>query len=304
MGPDCGRIQREGVESINYEIVTDSSANLTDEMIEQYRIHIVPLSYRIGLEERYSYVEGEKTDLKQFYERLRQGEVAETSLITVRDCQNVFESILKEGKDLLYIGFSSALSGTYNAAAMVARDLREAYPGRKIYAIDSLAASMGQGLLVYHAAEQKLAGKSIEEIRDWLLENKLRLCHWFTVDDLLYLKRGGRISAAAAAIGTILSVKPVMHVDDEGKLVPVSKVRGRRRSLAALVDEMEKTCTDPTEQMVFISHGDSMEDARYVEKLVRERLNVKDVRINYVDPVIGAHSGPGTVALFFLGTKR
>jgi DegV family protein with EDD domain len=163
---------------------------------------------------------------------------------------------------------------------------------------------MGQGLLVYHAAEQRLAGKSIEEIRDWLLENRLRLCHWFTVDDLLYLKRGGRISAAAAAIGTILSVKPVMHVDDEGKLVPVSKVRGRKKSLVALVDEMEKTCTNPTEQMVFISHGDSMEDARYVENLVRERLNVKDVRINYVDPVIGAHSGPGTVALFFLGTRR
>jgi len=196
------------------------------------------------------------------------------------------------------------LSGTYNVAAMVAEDLREKYPERKIYTIDSLAASMGQGLLVYHAAEQRLAGKSIEEIRDWLLENRLRLCHWFTVDDLLYLKRGGRISAAAAAIGTILSVKPVMHVDDEGKLVPVSKVRGRKKSLVALVDEMEKTCTNPTEQMVFISHGDSMEDARYVENLVRERLNVKDVRINYVDPVIGAHSGPGTVALFFLGTRR
>ena len=240
LGPDCGRIRREWVESINYEIVTDSSANLTDEMIEQYRIHIVPLSYRIGLEERYSYVEGEKTDLKQFYERLRQGEVAETSLITVRDCQNVFESILKDVKDLLYMGFSSALSGTYNVAAKVAEDLREKYPERKIYTIDSLAASMGQGLLVYHAAEQRLAGKSIEEIRDWLLENRLRLCHWFTVYDLLYFKRGGRISAAAAAIGTILSVKPVMHVD------------------------MEKTCTNPTEQMVFISHGDSMEDARYV----------------------------------------
>lgn len=297
-------LKKQGVASINYEIVTDSSANLTDEMIEEYGIHIVALSYRIGGEERYSYVKGEKTDLKQFYERLRQGEVAETSLIGMRDCQNAFESILMEGKDLLYIGFSSALSGTYNVAAMVAEDLREKYPERKIYTIDSLAASMGQGLLVYHAAEQKLAGKSIEEIRDWLLENRLRLCHWFTVDDLLYLKRGGRISAAAAAIGTILSVKPVMHVDNEGKLVPVSKVRGRKKSLAALVDEMEKTCINPTEQMVFISHGDSMEDAWYVEKLVRERLNVGDVTINYVDPVIGAHSGPGTVALFFLGTKR
>ncbi len=305
LGPNCGgELKREGVRDIKYEIVTDSSANLTDEMIDEYGIHIVPLSYRIGGQEFYSYVQGQKTDLKQFYDRIRQGEVAETSLINMRDCQDVFESILGEGKDLLYIGFSSALSGTYNVASMVASNLREAYPERKIYALDSLAASMGQGLLLYHAAEQRRAGKSIDEVRDWLLDNRLRLCHWFTVDDLIYLKRGGRISATAAVIGTVLSVKPIMHVDDEGKLVPVGKVRGRKKSLVALVDEMEKTCINPTEQMVFISHGDCIEDAKYVEGLVRERLNVRDVRINYVDPVIGAHSGPGTVALFFLGAKR
>ncbi|HOB42902.1 MAG TPA: DegV family protein [Bacillota bacterium] len=289
---------------MSFGIVTDSSANLTDEMIDKYGIDIISLSYRIGEEECQSYVKGEKTDLKQFYEKLRQGEVAETSLINMRDCENAFESVLQEGKDLLYIGFSSALSGTYNAASIVADNMREIYPQRKIYAIDSLAASMGQGLLVYHAVEQRLAGRSIDEVKDWLLENRLRLCHWFTVDDLMYLKRGGRVSVSAAVIGTVLSVKPVMHVDDEGKLVPVRNVRGRKKSLVALVDEMEKTCIDPTEQMVFISHGDSLEDAECVEKLVRERLNVRDVRINYVDPVIGAHSGPGTIALFFLGTKR
>lgn len=299
-----GQIKGEEANGISFGIVTDSSANLTDEMIDKYGIDIISLSYRIGEEECQSYVKGEKTDLKQFYEKLRQGEVAETSLINMRDCENAFESVLQEGKDLLYIGFSSALSGTYNAASIVADNMREIYPQRKIYAIDSLAASMGQGLLVYHAVEQRLAGRSIDEVKDWLLENRLRLCHWFTVDDLMYLKRGGRVSVPAAVIGTVLSVKPVMHVDDEGKLVPVRNVRGRKKSLVALVDEMEKTCIDPTEQMVFISHGDSLEDAECVEKLVRERLNVRDVRINYVDPVIGAHSGPGTIALFFLGTKR
>jgi DegV family protein with EDD domain len=153
-------------------------------------------------------------------------------------------------------------------------------------------------------AEQRRSGKSIDEVSEWLIANRLHLCHWFTVDDLFHLKRGGRISAATALVGTVLGVKPVLHVDDEGKLVAVGKVRGRRRSLEALVDEMEKTCANPTEQVVFISHGDCIEDAQYVERLVRERLNVKDVQINYVDPVIGAHSGPGTVALFFLGTAR
>ncbi|MEA4884563.1 MAG: DegV family protein [Clostridia bacterium] len=289
---------------MNYEVVTDSSADLTDDMIEKYSIHILSLVYRIGGEEFHSYVKGQKTDHKRFYDRLRKGELAETSLISVEQCQHTFESILKQGKDLLYIGVSSALSGSYNAAAMVASHLREAYPDRRVYTVDSLSASLGEGLLVYYAAEQRLAGKSIDEVNAWLLANRLHLCHWFTVDDLFHLKRGGRISATTALLGTMLSVKPVMHVDDEGRLVPVGKVRGRRRSLEALADEMQKTCINPTEQVVFISHGDSIEDAQYVEKLVRERLGVKDTLINYVDPVIGAHSGPGTIALFFLGARR
>jgi len=289
---------------MGYEIVTDSSADLTDELIQEYGIHIVSLSFRVGGEEFPCYVQGQKTDYKQFYDRMRKGEMVDTSLIDMSTCRDIFEGILRRGNDVLYIGFSSALSGSYNAGAMVAESLRGAYPERRIATIDSLSASMGEGLLVYYAAEQRRDGKSIDEVSDWLIENRLHLCHWFTVDDLFHLKRGGRISAATALVGTMLGVKPVLHVDDEGKLVAVGKVRGRRKSLETLVDEMEKTCTNPTEQLVFISHGDCVEDAQHVERLVRERLKVKDVQINYVDPVIGAHSGPGTVALFFLGVQR
>jgi len=289
---------------MGYEIVTDSSADLTDELIEEYGIHIVSLSFRVGGEEFPCYVQGQKTDYKQFYDRMRKGEMVDTSLIDMSTCRDIFEGILRRGNDVLYIGFSSALSGSYNAGAMVAESLRGAYPERRIATIDSLSASMGEGLLVYYAAEQRRDGKSMDEVSDWLIENRLHLCHWFTVDDLFHLKRGGRISAATALVGTMLGVKPVLHVDDEGKLVAVGKVRGRRKSLETLVDEMEKTCTNPTEQLVFISHGDCVEDAQHVERLVRERLKVKDVQINYVDPVIGAHSGPGTVALFFLGVQR
>lgn len=289
---------------MGYKIITDTSANLTEEMIEHYHMDIIPLVFRIGEEEFYSYVKGEKTDIKQFYDRMRQGEVITTSLISMEKCQDIFESNLKEGKDILYISFSSALSGTYNAALMVAKNLEKEYPERKIYVVDSLAASMGQGLLVYYCAEQRRSGKSIDEVKDWLIENRLHLCHWFTVDDLFHLKRGGRISGTTALVGTVLGVKPVLHVDNEGRLVPVSKVRTRKKSLIALVDKMEKTCINPTEQIVFISHGDCIEDALYVENLVRERLNVKDVKINYVDPVIGAHSGPGTIALFYIGKTR
>ena len=289
---------------MGYEIVTDSSADLTDELIQEYGIHIVSLSFRVGGEEFPCYVQGQKTDYKQFYDRMRKGEMVDTSLIDMSTCRDIFEGILRRGNDVLYIGFSSALSGSYNAAAMVAESLRDAFPERRVITIDSLSASMGEGLLVYYAAEQRRDGKSMDEVSDWLIENRLHLCHWFTVDDLFHLKRGGRISAATALVGTMLGVKPVLHVDDEGKLVAVGKVRGRRKSLETLVDEMEKTCTNPTEQLVFISHGDCVEDAQHVERLVRERLKVKDVQINYVDPVIGAHSGPGTVALFFLGVQR
>jgi len=187
---------------------------------------------------------------------------------------------------------------------IAAEELREKYPDRKIYTVDTLAASLGQGLLVWYAAQMRAQGKTIEEVRDWVEDNKLNLCHWFTVDDLNHLKRGGRVSAATALVGTMLAIKPVLHVDDEGHLINVGKVRGRAAALKALVDEMEKTAINPSEQTVFISHGDSEEDARKVADMVQERFGVQVKVIDYVGPVIGAHAGPGVIALFFLGSKR
>ncbi|HJA34911.1 MAG TPA: DegV family protein [Firmicutes bacterium] len=287
-----------------FEIVTDSSANLTDELIEQYQLPILSLTVRVEGQEYVSYVKGHKSDIKPIYDKMRQKKPVETSAANPGQCHDIFEELLKAGKDLLYIGFSSGLSGTYQTASMQLEDLRGKYPERKIRHVDSLAASMGEGLLVWHACQLREQGKSLDEVYQWVLENRLHLCHWFTVDDLFHLKRGGRISAATAVAGTMLGIKPVMHVDDEGHLVAVGKVKGRRASLNALVDHMEQTAIDPARQMIFISHGDCLEDAQYVEQEVKRRMGVQQVMINYVDPVIGAHSGPGTVALFFLGTKR
>jgi DegV family protein with EDD domain len=287
-----------------YQIITDSAGNLTDELIEQYDLYVVPLIYRIGDQDFNGYEKGKKTDLRPFYERLRKGEVASTAQVTQVSYREAFEEVLKSGKDILYIGFSSALSGSYNSSVNVARDLREEYPDRKIIVVDSKAASMGEGLIVYHAALLKEQGKTIEEIKDWLDKNILRLCHWFTVDDLMYLRRGGRISPTTAIVGTLMGIKPILHVDDEGRLINVGKIRGRRHSIEELFDQMKKNCENPEEQVIFIGHGDSLEDAQYLESLIRNELHVKDVVINYIDAVIGAHAGPGTIALFFLGSKR
>jgi DegV family protein with EDD domain len=214
------------------------------------------------------------------------------------------EPLLQAGKDVLVLAFSSGLSTTYNSAVIAAEDLKERYPDRKVYVVDTLCASMGQGLLVYLTAQQKADGKTIEEARDFAEESKRRLCHWFTVDDLNHLKRGGRISAATALVGTMLSIKPVLHVDDEGHLISMGKARGRQASLKALVDKMEETAIDPGSQTVFISHGDCLRDAETVAAMVKERFGVQNVVISYVGPVIGSHSGPGTMALFFLGRQR
>ena len=213
--------------------------------------------------------------------------------------------LLEQGRDILYLGFSSGLSGTFEATELLMKQLAGEFPDRKLYAVDTLAASGGQGLLVWHAVQRARAGSSIDEVRDWVEANKLHLAHWFTVDDLMFLFRGGRVSRTSAWAGTMLNIKPVMHVDDEGRLIPMSKVRGRKKSLNALVDHMEKTAIAPIgEQMVFITHGDCLEDAEYVADQVKSRFGVKEVVINYVDPVIGAHSGPGTMALFFLANER
>lgn len=288
-----------------FDIITDSSSNLTEDMIDRFGLHILPLTFMVDGQQHHSYLKGEKTDLAQFYTMMREGKVITTSLPSLSDAEATMREVLDAGRDLLYIGFSSGLSGTYEAIDLLARALAPEYPDRTILTVDTLAASGGEGLLVWHAVQLQRTGASIEEVRDWLEENKLHLAHWFTVDDLMFLFRGGRVSRTSAWAGTLLNIKPVMHMDDEGHLIPLEKVRGRRKSLNALVDHMSQTANEPvSEQTVFITHGDCIEDAEYVADLVRERFGVKDIVINYVDPVIGAHSGPGTLALFFLANER
>ncbi len=290
---------------MNFEIVTDSSCNLVEDMIDEFGLHILPLTFMVDGEQYQSYLKGERTDLKQFYTMMREGKVITTSLPNLAESEDLLRGLLDAGRDVLYIGFSSGLSGTYQAIDLLLNDLAAQYPERTVRSVDTLAASGGQGLLVWYAAQKARAGASLEEVYTWLEENKLHLAHWFTVDDLMFLWRGGRVSKTSAWAGTILNIKPVMHVDDEGHLIPLEKVRGRKKSLIALVDHMDESAIRPVEdQMVFITHGDCIEDAEFVADLVRSRFGVRDVVINYVDPVIGAHSGPGTMALFFLADKR
>ena len=243
-------------------------------------------------------------DAKTFYRRLRDGEMATTSAINPGQYVEYLTPILAGGQDVLLLVFSSGLSSTYQNSLLAAEELRAQFPDRKLYVVDTLAPSGGQALLVYHAALRRQEGASLEETRDWVEENKLHLAHWFTVDDLMFLKRGGRISAATAVMGSMLSIKPVLHVDDAGHLVNVSKARGRRASLRALVDKMEQTAIHPENQTVFIGHGDCLEDAQWVAEEVRRRFGTRSIYIAYTCPIIGTHSGPGTLALFFLAFHR
>ena len=287
-----------------YVLITDSSADLSQEMVQELGVTVLPLSFTIQGKIYRNYPDNREMDLPLFYDMLRAGELATTSAVNVAEYTQAVEPILQEGKDVLILAFSSGLSSTYQASVLAAGELREKYPDRKIYTVDTLCASLGQGLLVYLAAQEQRKGKSIEEVRDWAEETKLNLCHQFTVDDLHFLKRGGRISATTAVVGSMLQIKPVLHVDNEGRLINIGKARGRQASLKALVDKMEKTVTEEGKKTVFISHGDCRKDAVAVADMVRERFGTQDIRINYVGPVIGAHSGPGTLALFYLGTER
>lgn len=292
---------------MDFEIVTDSSCNLPEDMIEDFGLHILSLTFMTDGDDTVyqSYRKGQHTGLAQFYDMMREGKVFKTSLPNLAESEALIRKLMEAGRDVLYIGFSSALSGTFEATSLLCKQLMEEFPERKAYAVDTLGASLGEGLLIWHAVQQARAGKSIDEVRDWVEDHKLNLAHWFTVDDLMFLFRGGRVSRTSAWAGTMLNIKPVMHMDNNGCLVPLEKVRGRKKSLNGLVDHMEKSALEPIdEQTVFITHGDCIEDAEYVADQVRKRFGVSNIVINYVDPVIGAHSGPGTVALFFLAKER
>ena len=288
----------------DYIIMTDSCCDLSAELAAELELEVLPL--RLELEGR-SYrnlLDGGEIGFQEFYAKVRSGAMPVTSAVNVGEFDAAMRPILEAGKDILCLCFSSALSTTYQSAVIAGRELEEDFPERKVRVVDSLCASMGQGLFVWLCAQEKKKGKTLEEVLDFAEGAKGNICHWFTVDDLNHLKRGGRVSAAAALFGTMLSVKPVLHVDKEGRLIPMEKCRGRKASLLALVDHMEKTAVDPERYPVFISHGDCREDAEFVAEEVRRRLGVREVYIHYVGPVIGSHTGAGVMTLFFVGRER
>lgn len=284
-----------------YVILTDSNCDLPTFMLEQYDIRTVSL---------YTELEGElipvdrQFDLHAFYDRLRAGATVRTAAPSQEDFAEAMRECARAGMDVLCICFSSALSGTYNAARLAAEEVAEEFPQRRFRTVDSLCASLGQGMLAWKCARMREMWPDVDEAAEGIEAEKLRVCHWFTVDDLMYLKRGGRIPAAAAVLGSVLNVKPILHMNAEGLLEPVTKVRGRIASLKALVERMRESAVKPEEQTVFISHGDCEKDAHTLADMLKERLHVREAIINTVGPVIGAHSGPGTLALFFTGTVR
>ena len=288
----------------DFSILTDSSADLSAELVRELDIQVLPLRFILGETTYENHPDNRDMDPHAFYERLRRGEAATTSAVNEGQYIQALEPLLQAGRDVLILAFSSGLSSTYSSSVMAVEELGKKYPQRKLYTVDTLCASLGQGLLVWYAAQERSRGHSIEEVRDWVEDHKLNICHQFTVDDLHFLKRGGRISAATAVVGSMLQIKPVLHVDNEGHLINIDKVRGRQASLKALVNRMEQTAIDAGSLTVFISHGDCLEDAQTVAGMVKKRFGVEEIYINYVGPVIGAHSGPGTVALFYIGTER
>lgn len=287
-----------------YIIMTDSSCDLPFEMINKLQISVLPLSFLMDEQKYYNYPDERDITFAKFYDLLRHEKMATTSAVNLSDFENEMEPYLKDGKDILFLGMSSALSCTYNNSVAAANELKEKYPERKIYVVDTLSASLGQGLLVYLAVLEKQKGKNLEEVRDFVENIKLRICHWFTVEDLGHLKRGGRVSAATALIGGMLGIKPILHVDNLGRLINVSKVRGRKTSMDELANRLKNSIINPEEQTVFISHGDCKEDADYLTKIITEQVGVKNVITAYIGPVIGAHAGPGTISVFFIGNER
>lgn len=287
----------------SYIITTDSAADLPAEYIKTHNLFVQPLFYSIDDQ---TYGGDHNLDYPIFYQMMRDGKMPITNAIIPAEMVETLTPLLEKGLDILHIAFSSALSSSYQNAVIAANELAELFPERKIIVVDSKSASLGQGLLVHKALKLREQGKSMEEVADWIETHKEQLCHQFTVNDLFHLHRGGRVSKTSAIIGTLASIKPVLHIDMDGRLVPLSKVHGRKKSLVTLVDNMEKSLDgyEGSNDEVFISHGDCLEDAQFVANLVKERFGIETIMIDYVSPTIGAHSGPGTVALFFMGKTR
>lgn len=289
-----------------FKILTDSTADLPMDYLKEHGIGCMPISYIL---DGVTYGGDKELDWKEFYSMMRtEGKMPTTSQINPAEAKEYFEEYIKTDKEILHLAFSSGLSGTCANLRIAAQEIMEEHPDVKIIVLDSLCASMGEGLFVHKAVKLRDQGKSMEETARWLEEHVRNLVHVFTVDDLFHLYRGGRVSRTAAVIGTLVSIKPKLHVDDEGHLIVIGKVRGRKKSLNALVDYMEEKMgaweRENKEDMVFISHGDALEDAEYVRDLIKERFGFRNFLISHIGPTIGAHSGPGTIALFFMGESR
>lgn len=288
----------------DFAIMTDSAANLSNEIIEQQELAILPLTYTVDGVEYKGYEKGREISAVPVYDMMRRQKEIKTSLVNGEETEQIAEELLKTGKDLLYVGLSSALSGTCQVVRFTLSELGERYPERQIFVIDSLSASMGEGLLVQHAARMREEGCSIRETAEWLEKNCIRVCHVFTVEDLFYLKRGGRIGTAAALVGSALKVKPILWMNDEGSLVSAGRARGRKKSLDMLVGQVRDTISHAEEQEVYIIHGDCPEDARYLADRIRDNIPVKDIQIRMLEPVLGSHSGPGTAGVVYMGMNR
>ncbi|MDD7144055.1 MAG: DegV family protein [bacterium] len=285
-----------------YIIMTDSTVDLPKEyLIEELQVPYIPLSY---IMDGVTYEDMSGLSGKEFFDKIRAGSLPTTSQVNPEQAKKALEPYVKEEKDILFIGFSSALSGTFNSIRMAAEELMEEYPERKIITVDSLCACLGEGLLVYKAVQLKRAGKSLEEVAKWTEENKLHICHNVAIDDLNHLHRGGRVSKTAAIMGTMIQIKPIIHMNDNGELQVIGKQRGRKKALQHIVNMAAEQSKGWENDIIMITHGDCEEDAQYVAKLVREKMGIENILINCIGSVIGSHTGPGVVAVFCMGEKR
>lgn len=286
---------------VNYRIFADSACDLKPELLESLGVEYLNLTFRfVGDDTEY---ENGDMPVSEFYNRMKQGGVAKTAAVNSEAFLGAFKKILDGGEDILYLGFSSGLSTTFNSARIAAQQLKDSYPERKIIVVDTLSASAGIGLIIKYVIEKKNAGATVEEAAAFAEELKNNLCHWFTVDDLVYLKRGGRISPTVAFVGNMLGIKPVLHMDNEGHLVNMFKVRGRKTSIAALADKYGELATQK-DGVAYISNADCLADAEELKKILSQKYGARVEIITDVGTVIGAHAGPGTLALFFIGTTR
>ena len=285
---------------MSYKIITDSCCDFTEQQYNELGVSFASLTVLYNGENHSNF--SDPVAVKAFYDELRSGVTASTSAVNPDGWAEHMEAALKAGQDVLVLAFSSGLSTTYQSAVIAGKELQEVYPDRKILVVDTLCAALGQGLLVYLACKKRDEGMTIDELCNWVEENKLNICHWVTVDDLSHLKRGGRISATTALVGTMLNIKPIIYVDNDGHLISTSKVRGRKAAMELLISKFAETAID--KETVFIAHGDCPADAAALEKILKEKHGVKEIITGYVGPVIGAHTGPGVLVVFFLGSHR